>query len=165
MRVALLLALAACSRASQGSIAIDKADALWGGDAFCARTALGLACWTMGTEGVARGPAIVAGVRNVTEVAIAGGEACALHDGDVTCFVPGAVESRGRSFDQPMHIAAIAPATLCAVHASGVSCWTADQVATARPELSVTAARGADSATDGRFTCVLDRAGAVACRE
>jgi hypothetical protein len=136
VRFALLVVLAACNRsASSQHVAIDKADALWGGDAFCARTGLGLACWTSSPDAaVASGPTIVTGLKNVTQVVLAAeGQGCALHDGDVTCFRPGAAESRARTFDQPVQLAATRgyQSSICVLHASGVSCWRGS----AQPEL------------------------------
>lgn len=161
--LAAVLALGGCSPSeAPGRIALDRADALWGGDAgFCARTALGLACWTLGPG--ARGPAIVTGLDRVTDLAIVRGEACALHTGDVACFVPGESEPRGRSFDQPTRLAAIDPATLCVSHASGVSCWTAGRAPASRIGVALPASTGGASATDGRLLCTLGRAGEITC--
>ncbi len=162
---AALAALGGCGPTeAPGRIALDRADALWGGDAgFCARTALGLACWTSGRRPGARGPAIVTGLDRVTDLAIVRGEACALHAGDVACFVPGDTEPRGRSFDQPTRLAAIDPATLCVSHASGVSCWSAGQAPAPRVDVVLPASTGAASATDGRHLCTLGRSGEVTC--
>jgi hypothetical protein len=135
-RALVLAVLAACSsRPKAEHVAIDQADALWGGDAFCARTALGLACWESSQHSaVDVGPTIVAGLKNVTQVVLAsGGQGCALHDGDVTCFRPGKAESRARTFDQPTQLVATRgyQSSICVLHASGVSCWKS----TEQPEL------------------------------
>ncbi len=166
MRIALLFVLVACNRGQgPGHVAIDKADGLWGGDGFCARTGLGLACWSSSESvAVARGPRIVTGLAHVTQVAIAAGEGCALHDGDVTCFTPGEAESRGRSFDQPTQIAVV-DASICVRHASGVSCWPPGGSPVPRAELHEL--RGATGGTEQRdrwSTCSLDGAGDVTCR-
>lgn len=160
---AALAALAGCGPAeAPGRVPLDRADALWGGDAgFCARTALGLGCWTSGS--LARPPVIVTGLDRVTDLAIVRGEACALHAGDVACFVPGDTEPRGKSFDQPVRLAAIDPATLCVAHASGVSCWTAGQAPVLRSGVTVPTSPGGTSATDGRLLCTLGRTGEVTC--
>lgn len=151
--VTVLWLLAACGGGPTSEhVAIDKADALWGGDAFCARTGLGLACWSSSeSAAVARGPTIVTGLYNVTQVVIAAGEGCALHDGDVTCFSPGAAESRGRTFDEPTQLVATRgyQSTICVLHASGVSCWAAREKPELRPEMGrpTRLLAGASSAT------------------
>lgn len=155
MRASLfIVVLSACSGSVKAEhIAIDKADALWGGDAFCARTGLGLACWTSSPDAaVASGPTIVTGLKNVTQVVLAAeGQACALHDGDVTCFRPGAAESRGRTFDQPTQLVATRgyQSTICVLHASGVSCWKGSEKPELRQEMGrpTRLLEGASSAT------------------
>lgn len=151
--VTILGLLTACGGGAKAErVAIDKADALWGGDGFCARTGLGLACWTSSPDAaVASGPTIVTGLKNVVQVVLAGGQGCALHDGDVTCFRPGAADSRARTFDQPTQLVATRgyQTSICVLHASGVSCWKGDE----RPELRQEMGRptrlfaGASSAT------------------
>ena len=77
--------LAACGGGpTSAHVAIDKADARWGGDAFCARTGLGLACWTSSLE------AAVARVKGATDVIDVEANlyfTCALERaGGVTCL-------------------------------------------------------------------------------
>lgn len=158
--------LVACGKPADPEVVdLDRADALWGGDAgFCARTGAGLACWSSAPGApVARGPTIVAGLSRVTEVAIGRDEACALHAGDVICFVPGFAESRGRSFDQPTHLAALDAETLCVTHASGASCWTSGRAPAPLADPQIVPSPGSPRATDGRFTCALEGAGNVRC--